>query len=120
MSERDDLVEQVAGAARPRPRDELRYHPAWHDLDAEGRTRAFELAKALRTVEAALDPDGMSTTMRHFLGGLLAGSRELSLFIASNINSVLSGTTMTGRNTESAVCRVRRLIVPARASSTSL
>jgi glutamine synthetase len=25
--------------------------------------------------------------MRHFLGGLLAGSRELSLFIASNINS---------------------------------
>jgi glutamine synthetase len=31
--------------------------------------------------------DGMSTTMRHFLGGLLAGSRELSLFIASTINS---------------------------------
>ena len=29
----------------------------------------------------------MSQTMRHFLGGLLAGSRELSLFIASNINS---------------------------------
>ncbi|HLL51481.1 MAG TPA: glutamine synthetase family protein [Thermomicrobiales bacterium] len=29
----------------------------------------------------------MSPTMRHFLGGLLAGSRELSLFIASNINS---------------------------------
>jgi glutamine synthetase len=32
----------------------------------------------------------MSRTMRHFLGGLLAGSRELSLFIASNINSYKS------------------------------
>jgi glutamine synthetase len=32
-------------------------------------------------------PNGMSTIMRHFLGGLLAASRELSLFIASNINS---------------------------------
>jgi glutamine synthetase len=32
-------------------------------------------------------PAEMSPTMRHFLGGLLAGSRELSLFIASNINS---------------------------------
>lgn len=32
-------------------------------------------------------PGEMSTTMRHFLGGLLAGSRELSLLIASNINS---------------------------------
>lgn len=29
----------------------------------------------------------MSPTMRHFLGGLLCGSRELSLFLASNINA---------------------------------
>jgi glutamine synthetase len=29
----------------------------------------------------------MSDTMRWFLGGLLAGARELSLFVASNINS---------------------------------
>ncbi len=37
-----------------------------------------------------VDPDApgeMSRLMRHFLGGLLAGARELSLFIASNINS---------------------------------
>jgi glutamine synthetase len=37
------------------------------------------------------DPNGddltMSETMRHFLGGLIAGARELSLFIASNVNS---------------------------------
>lgn len=35
------------------------------------------------------DPSGseMSELMRHFLGGLLAGARELSLFVASTINS---------------------------------
>ena len=32
-------------------------------------------------------PSEMSPLMRHFLGGLLVGARELSLFIASNINS---------------------------------
>lgn len=58
----EELVEEVAGAARPRPRDELRYHAAWHDLGPEGRERAFELARALRKMEAALDPDGLSTT----------------------------------------------------------
>ncbi len=32
-------------------------------------------------------PYGMSQTMRHFLGGMLACARELSLFVASNINA---------------------------------
>lgn len=32
-------------------------------------------------------PYGMSQTMRHFLGGMLACARELSLFVAANINS---------------------------------
>lgn len=72
MTDRDPkeeaaLVEQVAGAARPRPRDALRYHPAWHDLGPDGRVRAFELARALRRVESALDPDGLSTTARAVL-----------------------------------------------------
>jgi glutamine synthetase len=41
-----------------------------------------------RNLFAAPDAPGeMSPLMRHFLAGLLAGSRELSLFIASNINS---------------------------------
>ncbi len=61
------LVEQVATAWRPPVRDALRYHPAWHDLDAEGRARAFDRAKALREVEAALDPEGLSTTVRAVL-----------------------------------------------------
>ena len=63
----DDLIEEVAGAYRPRSTDELRYHPAWHDLDAGGRTRAYERARAQRPLEAALDPDGLSTTARAVL-----------------------------------------------------
>jgi glutamine synthetase len=46
--------------------------------DPEGQTNLFA---------AADSPAEMTPLMRHFLGGLLAGSRELSLFIASNINS---------------------------------
>jgi hypothetical protein len=61
------LVEQVASAYRPRSRDELRYHPAWHDLGETGRRRADEIARAMRKVEAALDPDGLSTTARAVL-----------------------------------------------------
>lgn len=36
---------------------------------------------------ASESPTEMSPLMRNFLGGLLAGSRELSLFIASTVNS---------------------------------
>jgi len=67
--ERDEesLIEQVAGAYRPRAREELRYHPAWHDLGDDARARAFEIARALRKVEAALDTDGLSSTARAVL-----------------------------------------------------
>lgn len=68
--EEELLVEQVASAYRPPSLDELRYHPAWHDLDAAARVRAFDLASALRPVEAALDPDGLSTTARAVLARL--------------------------------------------------
>ncbi len=64
----EELVEAVATAWRPQPfTDELRYHPNWHDLDAAGRRRAYELARAIRPLEAALDPDGLSTTSRAVL-----------------------------------------------------
>lgn len=68
----DELIEQVAGAYRPPSRDELRYHPAWHDLDDAGRLEAFERARKLRTLEAALDPDGLSTTARAVLARIRA------------------------------------------------
>lgn len=61
------LIEQVAGAWRPEGDDELHYHKAWHDLDAAGRAEAYELAVRLRPLEAALDPEGLSTTARAVL-----------------------------------------------------
>ncbi len=74
-AEEDLLVEQVAGAHRtpPRPFGELRYHAAWHDLSPEARERAFERAAALRGLEAALDPDGLSTTARAVLARVSRG-----------------------------------------------
>ena len=68
--EKELLIEAVASAHRPRPLVDLRYHPAWHDLDAEGREKAADLARALRKVEAAMDPEGLSTTTRAVLARL--------------------------------------------------
>jgi hypothetical protein len=75
MTERDEaeLVEQVASAYRPTARDELRYHPAWHDLGPDARQRAFDLARGLRTLEAALDGEGLSTTARAVLARITGG-----------------------------------------------
>ena len=62
-AQRELLVEAAAGAHRSRGADGgVRAHPAWHDLDAAGRREAFEVAAELRAVEAALDPQGLSTT----------------------------------------------------------
>jgi hypothetical protein len=66
--ERDALIEAAAAAWRPRDADgRVREHPGWHDLDATGREEAFEAARINRTLEAALDPDGMSSTVRAVL-----------------------------------------------------
>ncbi len=69
----DELIEQVAGAYRPASRDELRYHPAWHDLDEAGRIEAYERARKLRAMEAALDPANLSTTARAVLSRIRGG-----------------------------------------------
>ena len=74
--EEELLVEQVASAHRPRSLDELRYHPAWHDLDAAARARAFDLARALRPLEAAVDADGLSTTARAVLQKIVSARTE--------------------------------------------
>jgi hypothetical protein len=44
-----------------------RAHPAWQDLDQAGRLEAFEATRAARALEAALDPEGLSTTARAVL-----------------------------------------------------
>ena len=70
--EEQELVEEVAGAYRSSAADALRDHPAWHDLDAAARTRAYELARVNRRIEAALDADGLSTTARAVLARIAA------------------------------------------------
>lgn len=64
----NELIEEVAGAFRPERSSGDSTLPAWHDLDEAGRQEAFELAMSLRTLEAAVDPDGLSTTARAVLG----------------------------------------------------
>ena len=72
--ERDELlIEQVVSAHRQRDPDQhIEAHSAWHDLDAEGRRAAFERTLQQRRVEAALDPEGLSTTARAVLARLSA------------------------------------------------
>mgnify|MGYP001286134103 CR=1 FL=1 len=61
--DRDELVEQVVAAWRPRGLDDgVRSHPAWHDLPSDARVHAARLAAAQRRLEAALDPEGLSST----------------------------------------------------------
>jgi hypothetical protein len=68
MTTRDPLPEAVTTAWRPRAVDgTLRAHPAWHDLDDEGREEAYEATRAARALEAALDPQGLTTTARAVL-----------------------------------------------------
>jgi hypothetical protein len=68
MKDRAPIVEQVVGAWRPRDLDNnLRPHPAWHDLDASGREEAYRETVTARQLEAALDREGLSTTARAVL-----------------------------------------------------
>jgi len=65
--EEDALIEEVAGAFRPTDPRHLAALPAWHDLSPAGREEAFERSQVLRAMEAALDPEGYSSTVRAIL-----------------------------------------------------
>jgi len=68
------LVEEAASAWRPRtPDGQTLEHPAWADLDPEARLAAFEDALLMRVLEAALDPDGYSTTVRAVAAAIARG-----------------------------------------------
>lgn len=70
------LVEQVTSAWRPRDRDGLVMgHPAWYDLSEPDRLSAYAATVALRRIEAALDPRGLSTTGRRVLEGIASSTR---------------------------------------------
>jgi len=67
-ADEEALIEEVVTAHRERNAlGEIVTSPAFHDLDAAGRTRAFERALTARTMEAALDRDGLSTTAKAVL-----------------------------------------------------
>ena len=72
MTEREALIEEAASAWRPRGLDAVRVHPAWADLDGAGRLEVYELTRRLRRLEAALDPEGLSTTTRVVLARIRA------------------------------------------------
>jgi hypothetical protein len=66
--DRDALVEAASSAYRaPDPLGSIRFHPAWHDLDADGRREAAEVAREQRRLEAMLDEEGLSSTARAVL-----------------------------------------------------
>jgi hypothetical protein len=68
MSDQYVLIEAVTSAFRERgARGEIRPHAAWHDLDDGDRVVAFTAARVQRVVEAALDPEGLSTTAKAVL-----------------------------------------------------
>jgi hypothetical protein len=73
-AEREALVEAAASSFRARgPHGAMSFHPAWHDLDAAGRTEAAEAAREQRRLEALLDPEGLSSTARAVLRRIREG-----------------------------------------------
>ena len=69
---REGHIEAATTAWRPLRRDGIGSHPSWDDLDEEGRREAFDRAAALRRLEAALDPEGRSTTVLAVLARIRA------------------------------------------------
>lgn len=66
-----DLIEQLLSAHRERgPRGDIRPAPAFYDLSPEARAEAFHLTVVQRTLEAAQDPEGLSSTARALLARL--------------------------------------------------
>jgi hypothetical protein len=69
-----ELIEQVIGAFRARDVDgRIQASPAWHDLAADEREAAFEATVQQRQLEAALDPEGLSSTARAVLARITGG-----------------------------------------------
>lgn len=73
--ERARLVEEAASAHRPLdPRGRVQTSPAHADLDEDGRREAYEVAVTMRRLEAAIDPEGLSTTARAVLRAIRQGA----------------------------------------------
>ena len=72
MDERDreEAIAAATSAWRPTSTHELPVHPAWYDLDPEGRAEAHAITRTLRAMEAALDARGWSSTVHTVLNRL--------------------------------------------------
>ena len=66
--EREALIAAATTAFRARDLEgRVLSDPAWLDLDEAGRREAFEAVAALRALEAAAAPNGLSSTVRAVL-----------------------------------------------------
>ncbi len=73
-ADRERLIAAATSAHRERDVDgRAKAHPAWHDLDEAGRLGAFDATLRLRALEAASDPEGLSTTARAVLARIRRG-----------------------------------------------
>lgn len=69
--ERERLLEEAIGAYRGTdPGGVILPHPAWCDLPAADRVEVYEQTLRARALEAALDPEGLSTTAHAVLARL--------------------------------------------------
>jgi hypothetical protein len=67
-AEREALIAAATSAHRARDADgRVLPHPAWLDLDADGRRAAFDATELARALEAAADARGLSATGRAVL-----------------------------------------------------
>lgn len=71
---RRELIEAVTSAHRARHADgRILAHEAWWDLDAADREAAAEAAAVARRLEAAVDPQGLSSTAHAVLRRIRGG-----------------------------------------------
>ena len=75
------LIEAAASAFRARGADgSIRASPAWFDLDVEGRCKVVEVSRQMRMIEAAADPDGLSSTAKAVLAIITENSSPSTSF----------------------------------------
>ena len=68
MTPRESLLEAPVTAWRARDASgTVQPHPAWADLNEAGRSEVYEATLRVRALEAALDPEGLTTTGRAVL-----------------------------------------------------
>lgn len=74
-ADRERLIEETVSAHRERDREgRILPSASFHDLDPEDRIEAFEETLRARTIEAALDPEGLSSTARALLARIRGGA----------------------------------------------